>query len=254
MKNQIQAFLVALQFLTRLRFSCQANIDVNFNHCVVYFPLVGFLLGLILALGWQGLGLVVLAPVRAALLLALAVYLSGGLHLDGFIDSMDGLLSGREREQKLAIMKDSYVGAHGVTATIVLLLIKYSLLLSLTDGKVYIVDLSLQPLILLMPVLGRWAMLPAVTCYPYARKQGLGRLFGAGQGFRALVVATVITALICWLVMGPSGLLLLLLTGLLVVAWSNWVKRLLGGLTGDTYGALAEISEVFVLTVGLLLP
>jgi len=254
LKKQVQAFLGALQFLTRLRLSCRVDTTGIFPQSIPYFPLVGLLLGLILAGAWQVLSFLFPAPARAALLLALAVYLSGGLHLDGFIDSIDGLFSGRERERMLAIMKDSHVGAHGVTATVILLLLKYSLLLSLPASNLWLLKLPLSPIVLLMPVLSRWAMVAALTCYPYARKEGLATLFGAGQGRRALIAATMITGLLSWLAMGAVGLLLLFLTGLVAIGWSNWVNRLLGGLTGDTYGALAEITEVFVLAAGLFLP
>lgn len=252
MKHQFQAFLAALQFLTRLRLSWQANTTQSFRQSILYFPLVGLLLGLILAGFWE-LSFLLPAPVRAVLLLTLAVYFSGGLHLDGFIDSIDGLFSGRERERMLAIMKDSHVGAHGVTAIIILLLLKYSLLISLPFGHLWLFNIRLSPVILLMPVLSRWAVLPAMTCYPYARQEGVGSLFDAGRGHRSLLTATFITGLLSWLAMGATGLLLLFLAGLASIGWSSWVKRMLGGLTGDTYGALIEITEVVVLATGLIL-
>lgn len=254
MKGQLNAFLTALQFLTRIRLSYGDNSPAAFQQSVDFFPLVGLLLGLILAGAWQALSYLVPASARAGLVLALAVFLSGGLHLDGFIDSMDGLFSGRERERILAIMKDSHVGAHGVTAVVTLLVLKYSLLAALPPGHLWLGSLPLSPLLVLMPVLSRWAMVPALTCFPYARKEGLGTLFQAGRGRRSLVTATLITALLGWLIMGPAGLVYLLLVALVSLGWCNWIRRLLGGLTGDTYGALAEITEVFILAAYFFRP
>ncbi|CEP68678.1 Cobalamin (vitamin B12) biosynthesis CobS,cobalamin-5-phosphate synthase [Moorella glycerini] len=247
MKGQLNAFLTALQFLTRIRLSYGDNSPAAFQQSVAFFPLVGLLLGIILAGAWQVLSYLVPATARAGLVLALAVFLSGGLHLDGFIDSMDGLFSGRERERILAIMKDSHVGAHGVTAVVTLLVVKYSLLTALPPGHLWLAGLPLPPLLVLMPVLSRWAMVPALTCFPYARKEGVGTLFQAGRGRRSLSIATLITALLSWLIMGLPGLVYLLLVALVSLGWCGWVRRLLGGLTGDTYGALAEITEVFIL-------
>ncbi|MGI9860306.1 adenosylcobinamide-GDP ribazoletransferase [Moorella naiadis] len=251
MSNQLAAFLTALQFLTRVRLSNRGNREVSFQASIVYFPLVGLILGLILAAAGLVLNHFVPAA-RAGFLLALGVFLSGGLHLDGFIDTMDGLLSGRERERVLAIMKDSHVGAHGVTAVITLLLLKFSLLFSLPPARLWLGDLPLSPFLLLMPVLARWAMVPALTCFPYARREGLGNLFGAGQGRRALILATVAAIALSWLALGCGGLILMALVALTAWWWCRRLTVVLGGLTGDTYGALAELTEVFVLAVVVL--
>ncbi|MBE3581689.1 MAG: adenosylcobinamide-GDP ribazoletransferase [Thermoanaerobacteraceae bacterium] len=248
------AFLVALKFLTRIPLKSGDNTGEAWQQSVAYFPLVGLVLGLILAAAWQALSLLVPDLPRAGLVLALAVFLSGGLHLDGFIDSMDGLFSGRDRERILAIMKDSHVGAHGVTAVVTLLVLKFSLLAALPSGNLRLAGLPLPPPLVLMPVLSRWAMVPALTCFPYARKEGMGSLFQAGRGRRNLFSATLVAALVAWFIMGPAGLFYLLLAALVSLGWCRWVRRLLGGLTGDTYGALAEIVEVFFLAVYYLGP
>lgn len=253
MSNQLGAFLTALQFLTRVRLSGRGDREVSFQASIVYFPLVGLILGLILAATGLVLNHFVPAVARAGFLLTLEVFLSGGLHLDGFIDTMDGLLSGRERERVLEIMKDSHVGAHGVTAVITLLLLKFSLLFSLPPARLWLGGLPLSPFLLLMPVLSRWAMVPALTCFPYARREGLGSLFGAGQGRRALILATLGTVVLSWLALGYGGLILMALVALAVWWWCRYLKGVLGGLTGDTYGALAELTEVLVLAAVVLL-
>lgn len=253
MKEQLSAFLTALHFLTCIRFG-KGGRNASFPESVVYFPLVGLFLGLVISVVWALLSyFAVPDPARAGVILAVIVILGGGLHLDGFIDSMDALLSGKEREQKLTIMKDSHVGAHGLTAAVVLLILKYSLLQSLPVSDIFLMGLNFSPALLVMPLLGRWAMVLALTCYPYARNRGLGSLFNAGGGRKALIVSTLITMLILGFVLGFAGMVLLLLVYLAAVAWCRWVTGQLGGMTGDTYGALSEIIEVFVLAVIFIL-
>ncbi|MDN5347345.1 MAG: adenosylcobinamide-GDP ribazoletransferase [Clostridia bacterium] len=251
MRNQLKAFLTALRFLTRLELGEGGRTPEDFHRSLAYFPLIGLLLGLILAACRQILAFHMPPAVQAGLLLALEVYLTGGLHLDGFMDSIDGLFSGRERERILAIMKDSHVGAHGVTAVIILLLLKFSLFFSLPPQPGW----NLSPLLLIMPVLSRWSVVLALILFPYARSDGMGSLFGAGSrgGRSFLVGATVIALTIVYLVMGLMGLVLAFLVGLLAWYWGTWVCHRIGGLTGDTYGALAEIAEVYVLVLGLFL-
>ncbi|MBC7325907.1 MAG: adenosylcobinamide-GDP ribazoletransferase, partial [Moorella sp. (in: Bacteria)] len=163
MKGPLDAFLTALQFLTRIRLSKGGNSPVAFPQSVAFFPLVGLLLGLILAGCWQALPYHVPVTARAGLVLGAAVFLTGGLHLDGFIDTMDGLFSGRERQRILAIMKDSHVGAHGVTAVVTLLVLKYGLLTALPAGSLWLADVPLPPLLVLTMVLSRWSMVLALT-------------------------------------------------------------------------------------------
>ena len=254
MTGMYEAFLAALQFLTRIRLGEREYSPAAWRRGVAFFPFIGLVLGIIIAGAWEVSGYLVPAAARAGFTLALAVFLSGGLHLDGFIDSMDGFFSGRGRERMLAIMKDSHVGAHGVTAVVTLLVVKYSLITSVPPGKLWLAGLSLPPALVLAPLLSRWAMVPALTLFPYVRREGLGTLFGAGGGRPALGVATAIAILLSWLAAGPAGVVLLFLTGLLTLGWCLRVSRLLGGLTGDTYGALAEITEVFVLAACLFWP
>jgi adenosylcobinamide-GDP ribazoletransferase len=155
-------FLIALQFLTRIHLVRQVNIaPETFGACVRWFPLVGALIGAILA------GVLYFAdpylPIHtlAAALIILEFFLTGGLHCDGLMDSADGLLSGRPRERMLEIMKDSRVGAHGVTAFVLLALAKWSLLLDLLPAGPAAARFA-------MPVLGRLAMVIAISI-PYAR-------------------------------------------------------------------------------------
>ena len=131
----LRAGLAAFQFLTRLPIPVQIDYTERvFQRSSVFYPLVGFVIGLLLLLAGEGLTQVLPTMPAAVLLLAIWVVLTGGLHLDGLMDTADGILSHRPREQMLEIMKDSRVGAMGVIVCVLHLLLKFSLLYTLLEA------------------------------------------------------------------------------------------------------------------------
>jgi adenosylcobinamide-GDP ribazoletransferase len=206
---------------------------------LVWYPLVGLLLGTLLcALACLLHGLGVPAPLSSALLLLGWVALTGALHLDGLADSADAWVGGLgDRERTLGIMKDPRCGPAGVTALVLLLLLKFAALSSLPA--------TLWPEFLLAPVLARSALTAAFLSTPYVRREGLGTaLTGAPRdGCR---IALLASAAFC-LCFGWHGLLALTATILIGFAWRRACMARLGGFTGDTAGALAEIVEAAVL-------
>lgn len=240
-------FLTALQFLTRIRLVRQDTVaPETFGASVRYFPLVGAVIGVILAAFFRLADPFLPIHALAAALILLEFFLTGGLHCDGLMDSADGLLSGRSRERVLEIMKDSRVGAHGVIAFVALVLARWSLLLDLLPAS----PVAVTPLVALfaMPVLGRLAMVIAITSYPYARPEGIGKAFAAHAGRSALYIAAVTAALLV-VPLGPVALVALAAAVLFAVVFSRYVTQALGGLTGDTYGAVTELTEVVVLFI-----
>ncbi len=161
-------FLAALRFLTIIplpRLSEASGKDVG--RSLVYFPIVGIIIGLILAgLAWV-LTLVLPMAVVAILLIIALVLIIGGLHLDGLADTFDGL-AGHTVEERWQIMRDSHIGSFGVVAIVCLLLLEYGSLISIPRAWLF---WSL----ILMPTAGRWAIVYAITVYPYARPSGSGR-------------------------------------------------------------------------------
>lgn len=238
-------FWAALEFLTiipSLRRKVSGQVEIG--RSLVYFPLVGLLLGLII-LGLDFvLRLVLPLPVVGAILIGAMAVVTGAIHLDGFMDTCDGL-GGHSPERRLEIMKDSRVGAFGVVGIVILLLMKYGALVSLTPG------LRVGALVA-MPVLGRWAMVFGVTGYPYARPEGLGKAFVQQASWPRFWVATVL-ALIIVVVFGRwIGLVTFMGVGLVVWGAATLMKRKFTGLTGDSYGALCELSEAMSLVLFLL--
>jgi cobalamin 5'-phosphate synthase/cobalamin synthase len=256
--------MAAFQFLTRLPVPFQFEYtDRVFRRSVIFYPLAGLVIGLILLAVGEGLRLLLPAMPAAVLLLGLWIAITGGLHLDGLMDTADGLLSHRPRDQMLEIMKDSRVGAMGVMAGVLQLLFKFSLLYSVLGMDQKGAWHAAGVLLVLVPVWSRWFMAAAIYGWPYARREsGLGSLFQSVA--KRHVLASTIVALLIMLfvflcghryleVILPFKSLWIIAAGFVMftclLGWliAAYMSRQLGGLTGDTYGALNELLEVLLL-------
>lgn len=230
----------ALQFLTVVPpIVRRAPSRADLGAADAFFPAVGLLLGLGLAGADRVLGGLVQPPVRDVLLVILLAAATGALHLDGFVDTFDGLFAPGGPGRRLEIMRDPRAGTFGVVAVVLLLSLKIVALGALVP------ELRTAGLVL-APCLGRWAIVAATWQFPYARKEGLGR--GFKDGIRPLHVAVAgATALlvVAWLA-GGFGVAVLAGVSLGALALGNVMSARLGGLTGDTYGALCELTEATV--------
>ena len=236
-------FLAALQFLTIISIPWRRDArEVQIGKSVGYFPVVGLIIGLILAsLSWL-FGLALPPGIVNALLLVVLVILTGALHLDGLADTCDGLAGHKTVEDRWQIMRDSRVGGFGVIGVVLILLVKY---VSLNSIPGTLMTASL----VLMSVAGRWAMVYSVFAYPYARPSGLGKAFKEGARWPGFIVATIVTIAIAVVSMQLIGLAMLAIVWLIVVALAAYFKKTFAGLTGDNYGAINEIAEISVLIV-----
>lgn len=239
----MNSFLVGLQFLTRIRIVRQTVWTAeDFGRSTRFFPLVGLVLGICYALAaWILVSVLGMRALTAALLLILPLLLTGGLHADGFMDTADGVFSGRERERKLEIMKDSRVGSFGVVAFVLLMFLQFALLLDMSPPL-------LVPVFFVMPIIGRMAMVLAVSCFPYARADGRGKTFADMADRRTVAIAAVTTSVLVI----PIGLLatLALVIGIVFsLLFCRWMTAILGGVTGDVYGAATVLTETIVLVV-----
>lgn len=234
----------AVRFLTVLPLG-RGNHETNWLS-VASFPFVGLCLGVLAAATDRVLEPALSPLVRSALVLALLAFLSGGLHLDGLMDSFDGLFGGHDPEQRLSIMRDSRLGSYGAVAAICVVLVQWACLSELHTSwrGGGIVGAS---------VLGRWAMVYALAAFPYARPAGLGLAFKAVAGVAALLAATAFTLVVLWLLLGPAAAGLLVLVWLSTWLMANYALRRVPGLTGDLYGALCELSAMLVMVGAVLL-
>jgi adenosylcobinamide-GDP ribazoletransferase len=250
----LSSFFEAIRFLTLIPAPWLKNASEDFEqtiaNCMAWFPAVGLLVGLmgcaagfVASYFWPQS-----AFVRALAVVVVWAVLTGGLHLDGLSDTFDGTMSWRNRERMLEIMKDSRIGAMGALALVAVLLLKIGFLSAAGEGW--------WRAALLAPMLGRWADIYGIFFYPAAREGGLGKTFHAKVkrrdfGWGSLFVLGVM-ALLAAVSAQPIQVALrsLLAWGLVFGAAAylcrRWVRQL-GGLTGDTYGALSEIGEAVAL-------
>jgi adenosylcobinamide-GDP ribazoletransferase len=232
--------LTALGFLTALPVPRRAADAVTLARALIFFPLVGLLVGaLLLALDLLLAGFLP-NGVRVALLLVAGIGLTRALHIDGLMDCCDGLFGGFTPERRLEIMRDSRVGAFGVLGAIVMLLLRFNGLTALSDPWLAVG-------LLLPPTLGRWAMTLAIVAYPYGRPTGLGVAFKEGGSWRQValgaILATGLAAALWW----PWGMAVLPVAAALTAGLARFMQGRLPGLTGDCYGAINEVVEVVVL-------
>ena len=241
------SLITAFQFLTtfpaviRRAFTAQ-----ELGGAVGYFPLVGLALGALLYGLDRSLQLIFPTPVVAIFILVIWLLLTRALHFDGFLDSCDGLFGGFTPERRLEIMRDSRVGAFGVAGGVMLLLAKYTAIISLSDHAG----------LLLAPIFGRWALSQAVFSYPYAREKGMGSDMKKNVRWTQVILATLISILAAWFFAGWSGLIALAVSGIVLWFGAAFILRCIPGLTGDSYGALCEVVELVTLlffTTGVML-
>lgn len=239
----MQSFLIALQFLTCLPVRLQqAPSEQDTGRSALFYPVVGLVLGTLLALplrlgvAWTGTPLL-----WAALTLSLWVMLTGGLHLDGLADSVDAWVGGRgQRERTLTLMKDPHCGPMAVIALTLVLVLKLAALDTLViAGQWWLLGLPL--------ILGRQTLILLFLSTPYARPQGLGVALTRHLPRKPAVLVLLLTTLGLVAVFKFLAVLTSLLALALLWGLRRAVMQRLGGTTGDTAGALVEITETAVL-------
>jgi adenosylcobinamide-GDP ribazoletransferase len=252
----MKKLLLAFQFLTIIPLRDMGDLsEKEIGKTTAFFPLVGAVQGILLVMSSALFLKVFPVEVSSGLVLLLLIIINGGLHLDGLADTFDAIASRKDKEKKLAIMKDSAVGPFGVIVIVFAILLKYLLLNAAFNISLDIYYLS----IFLMPVFSRWAMVTAIFHGRSARQDGLGRIFIEHTGVKELITASILVLFIllaALLAAGQSYEFLVLSSQFLVVLPVLYVFALIsvwfcgktfGGMTGDTLGAVSEISEILFL-------
>lgn len=235
-------FLAALGFLTVAPVGKKALDNALLARAVSFFPLVGLLLGILLAGADYVLRLGLPDLLAGVLLVTLLVLLTGALHFEGFIDTCDGLFGGHDRERRLEIMRFKNVGAYAVAGGVLLLMVKVASTDAITgENRIWVIGL--------FPMLSRWAMALALSSFPYARQQGLGTAF-RGKGLIRIIIAGFM-ALTASVLLGWGGIVMFAAATSLAVLMGTIISRLIGGLTGDTYGFINEVTEACLLVVAV---
>jgi len=235
----MNSFFAALQFLTVCPWPARMERSAGeVGRSAIFFPVIGFALGSILLLINWLLQPLASSGLLSAILVAVSVLATRGFHLDGLADTFDGLGAGGDRRRILEIMDDSHTGVFGVTAIALVLLIKVEALDSLANER--------WRTLLLAPLLSRWAM-ALLAHRSKAAKEGLGSTFMAHFQAKYFFAATFVTFLLAVTVQPMIGVALMAGVGVLTLGCRLYLHRRLGGVTGDTFGAVGELNESFVM-------
>lgn len=254
----MKSFLIAMQFLTIIPVKVKGLYgEHEIAKSAAAFIFVGFLQGVLLIAASFGLNLIFHEELVICLMLLLLVILNGGFHLDGLSDTFDALSvksSGNaadDRQKRLSVMKGSTAGPIGVTAIIFILALKYLSLKNISHMPYY----AYYSTLFFMPTVSKWCMVAAMFHGTSARKDGLGKIFTEGVKGRQFAVSTIIfiISLAAFQVAFPSfapqalyffNIVMLIVMYLFCLFWVRLCNKKFGGLTGDTFGALSELSEV----------
>jgi adenosylcobinamide-GDP ribazoletransferase len=240
---------MALSFLTILpagRASTSAE-GKELARSMAFFPIVGMLIGFLSFLAYYLLSFLLPKPLVLWLTIGLLAFLTRGLHLDGFADTIDGIAAGGTKEKILDVMRDSRIGAFGVIGLIFLIGTKYLALNQISN-------LSILYSLILMTVMGRNAMV--LVCYrsAYARPgEGLAKPFTENLTVREIVFSSVSAFGIGLLLTGFKGVLVFMGTGLFSLGYRLFFLKKLNGVTGDILGGANELSEILCLILLIIL-
>ena len=256
MSTYYWGFWYALIFLSRVPGPYSKRMDKDVQQAAMWFyPIVGAILGLVLVtLVWLCFQYNPQAPVFlvAALVLALWVYFTGAMHLDGVADTADAWVGGLGNHKRtLEIMKDPRIGAMGVAAMLVILLVKFAAIVVLIEQTQSNTWLLLGGL-LLIPMMARTGIIGVMATTTYVRKQGMVSDTQNAATKNKVLVMGIIMALLAIPMLQEKTLLILLAWVLVLAAYRRALNKRLGGYTGDTLGAAVEIQEAVLLAVLML--
>lgn len=238
----MRAFMLAIQFLTCIPLPAHpAAGEEELGKAMACFPLVGLCIGGCLVLAHIALGSLFPVSIVDGMVVALLVAVSGAMHLDALADAADGIFGGKGREEKLRIMKDPRVGAFGVVAVVLVLMLKYGALVAMPRRLKY-------PALLLFPMIGRWSQLLVAYRSDYAGlTPGIGFTFTRQVTFPMVLFNAFLVCACALYLLSLRGVVVSVLILLACLWYAAYVRRTLGGVTGDVLGAATELSEVLAL-------
>lgn len=253
----MKRFILILQFLTRIPINLDLGFDEDFHKSIVYFPLVGFVIGILLFLTGVASIQIFDTFVVSVLITLASVILTGGLHIDGLGDTFDAIYSNRDKERMLEIMKDSRLGTNSLLAILFLILLKIGFIYSLIrSGYLWT--------IIFMPVVARLGVITMMYKTVTPRKNGMGNLF-IGKATIGMFATAIIYTVLLILISGKFAfmatnidIIKVIVSIISVIVFANLFKKhiykKIDGVTGDILGCTIELSELlFLLHTYLLL-
>lgn len=243
MKN----FLSALRFLTIIPARIGSARPEDMGAALVYFPVIGLFLGLLLVVVSSVCTMLALPQLTVSIIVVTALIMcTGGMHLDGAADTADAFFSGKKRDDMLLIMRDPHIGALAAVSIVCVILLKVSAVYALSPS-------ARIPALVLCAVISRWSLVMSLFLFPYARAEGKAGIFVKRDNQPRFLIATLITLLYAFFFSGARGIAYCALAGIV----THWCGRVscarIGGITGDTLGAVCEIVEIVVLYAAVLL-
>jgi adenosylcobinamide-GDP ribazoletransferase len=237
----MSSLLLALQFLTVLPLKVKHFNEKRIAWALVFFPVIGLFLGLMLVVLNMFLTASGILPAVVNIILVIALIIfTGGMHMDGLSDTADAFLSGKSREEMLKIMRDPHIGVMGVLSLIGSILLKIGLLSSISA-------ITKPAALILMCMLSRWAVVMVMYLFPYARQEGKAKLFMQGLNLKILIASLIVVLVFLFSIWGLKGWLVLLIISGCAYLINLAIAKKIGGVTGDTLGATIEIMEVVIL-------
>ena len=232
----------SIQFLTIIRLgkSDERIEREDIADSIMFFPVVGLFLGGVCALVEFLLRDFIVSSLARSLfaVIILAVF-TRGLHLDGVADCFDALhFAGQDREKALEVMKGKTIGAFGASALVIVIVGKIIALSALPE------ELWIKSLILI-PALARWTSTIVARERAPASAKGLGYVFSVYSTGKAFLISGLISVAISFLVFGFNGVAIFIVVSIFSFLLARYFIRAFGGVTGDVFGAVIELSEVF---------
>jgi adenosylcobinamide-GDP ribazoletransferase len=239
LRRETDRFLLSLQFFTRIPIPARVPYsESELNQAAVYFPLIGTLIGMLCAQVYWGASMLWPVPIAILLSMVFSLLLTGCFHEDGLADCMDGMGGGWDRERILAIMQDSRLGTYGATALIGTLAGKFLLLNALPTALII-------PIMILAHAVSRLNAASMMLTEAYARPEGKAKPLAVQMSPMGLLIAATL-ALLPFIWVEIPGLFWLALLPLIALRFwfARWLRKWIGGFTGDCLGALQQLSEL----------
>ncbi|WP_322999236.1 adenosylcobinamide-GDP ribazoletransferase [Castellaniella sp.] len=244
LRHEIRLFFTALQFFTRLPVPAWVGFKPAWlQHCTRYYPLAGWVVGVVAAVVFALAQTVWPQAVAVLLSMAAGLVLTGAFHEDGFADVCDGLGGAVSKERALDIMKDSRLGTYGVTGLGLMLALKFAALSALPP-------IWVAPALLLAHPASRLGSAALIWRMRYAREEGKAKPLGRRMRDREFLIAAACGGLPALMLvmtgmLPPAGVAWALMAGALGAAWmARTLARRLDGYTGDGLGAAQQLSEL----------
>jgi len=257
-RHQLSLILVATQFLTRLPVPALPHFQtIWLTHSARYFPLVGALVGIINVGIWWSCRHWLPSGASIGLMMAASLFVTGALHEDGFADTCDGLGGGTTSEHTLAIMKDSRIGAYGAIGICMMLGLKWVTLAAIPAAAFPLIVVGAH-------AMSRWCSIGLIWGLHYVRSDSDGKakpladsLTGTNWIISGVIGALAVTSVLLASDVASSGTTLRACIAAafasMITAWvaAAYVKKRIGGYTGDCLGAVQQLSELSFLLAAL---